>query len=402
MKFVDEANVIVEAGKGGNGALSFRREKYIPKGGPDGGDGGDGGSVFVIADDNINTLIDYRYQPRYKAESGQNGMGRECTGKGGEDLTLTVPVGTTIVDRDTDEVLGDLTETGQMVKVAQGGFHGLGNTRFKSSVNRAPRQTTNGSPGEKRNLRFELKVLADVGLLGLPNAGKSTFIRAVSAAKPKVANYPFTTLTPNLGVVAIQKHRSFVIADIPGLIEGAAEGAGLGIQFLKHLSRTRILLHLVDMAPWDGVEPAESAQVIVRELEKFSPALAERERWLVLNKLDMVPEEEQEERCQAVIDALNWTGPVFRIAAIAKQGTEAIAMEMMNFIEDWDVRLEEDPEAAQAEADLKARLEEEARERVQQLKLARQQQRKAEKEAALDDDDFDDDDYDVEVEYVYE
>jgi GTP-binding protein len=402
MKFVDEANVIVEAGKGGNGALSFRREKYIPKGGPDGGDGGDGGSVFVIADDNINTLIDYRYQPRYKAESGQNGMGRECTGRGGEDLTLTVPVGTTIVDRDTDEVLGDLTEHGQIVKVAQGGFHGLGNTRFKSSVNRAPRQTTNGSPGEKRNLRFELKVLADVGLLGLPNAGKSTFIRSVSAAKPKVANYPFTTLTPNLGVVAIQKHRSFVIADIPGLIEGAAEGAGLGIQFLKHLSRTRILLHLVDMAPWDGVEPAESAQVIVRELEKFSPALAERERWLVLNKLDMVPEEEQEERCQSVIDALDWKGPVFRISAIASQGTEALAMEMMNFIEDWDLRLEEDPEAAEAEAELKARLEEEARERVQQLKLARRQQRMAEKEAALDDDDFDDDDFDVEVEYVYE
>lgn len=402
MKFVDEANVIVEAGKGGNGALSFRREKYIPKGGPDGGDGGDGGSVFVIADDNINTLIDYRYQPRYKAESGQNGMGRECTGRGGEDLTLTVPVGTTIVDRDTDEVLGDLTEHGQIVKVAQGGFHGLGNTRFKSSVNRAPRQTTNGSPGEKRNLRFELKVLADVGLLGLPNAGKSTFIRAVSAAKPKVANYPFTTLTPNLGVVAIQKHRSFVIADIPGLIEGAAEGAGLGIQFLKHLSRTRILLHLVDMAPWDGVEPADSAKVIVRELEKFSPALAERERWLVLNKLDMVPEEEQEERCQSVIEALDWKGPVFRISAIASQGTEALAMEMMNFIEDWDLRLEEDPEAAEAEAELKARLEEEARERVQQLKLARRQQRMAEKEAALDDDDFDDDDFDVEVEYVYE
>ena len=259
MKFVDEANVIVEAGKGGNGCLSFRREKYIPKGGPDGGDGGDGGSVFVTADANINTLIDYRFQPRYTAENGQNGMGRECTGKGGADMTLVVPVGTTIVDRDTDEVLGDLTVDGQQVKVAQGGFHGLGNTRFKSSVNRAPRQTSNGTPGEKRNLRFELKVLADVGLLGLPNAGKSTFIRAVSAAKPKVANYLFTTLTPNLGVVAIQQHRSFVIADIPGLIEGAAEGAGLGIQFLKHLSRTRILLLLVHMASCDGYQSAASA-----------------------------------------------------------------------------------------------------------------------------------------------
>jgi GTP-binding protein len=312
-------------------------------------------------------------------------------------------VGTTIVDRDTDELLGDLTTEGQVVKVAQGGFHGLGNTRFKSSVNRAPRQTSNGTPGEKRNLRLELKVLADVGLLGLPNAGKSTFIRAVSAAKPKVANYPFTTLTPNLGVVAIQSHRSFVIADIPGLIEGAAEGAGLGIQFLKHLSRTRILLHLVDMAPWDGVEPAESAQVIVRELEKFSPALAERERWLVLNKLDMVPEEEQQERCQSVIDALDWKGPVFQISAIAKTGTDDLAKTMMNFIEDWELRMQEDPEAAAAEEDLKARLEEEARQRVQQLKLARAQQRRAEKEGVdSDEDDFDDDDYDVEVEYVYE
>lgn len=403
MKFVDEANVIVEAGKGGNGCLSFRREKYIPRGGPDGGDGGDGGSVFVIADANMNTLIDYRFQPRYQAQNGQNGMGSDCTGRGGEDMTLTVPVGTTIVDRDTDELLGDLTTEGQVVKVAQGGFHGLGNTRFKSSVNRAPRQTSNGTPGEKRNLRLELKVLADVGLLGLPNAGKSTFIRAVSAAKPKVANYPFTTLTPNLGVVAIQSHRSFVIADIPGLIEGAAEGAGLGIQFLKHLSRTRILLHLVDMAPWDGVEPAESAQVIVRELEKFSPALAERERWLVLNKLDMVPEEEQQERCQSVIDALDWKGPVFQISAIAKTGTDDLAKTMMNFIEDWEMRMQEDPEAAAAEEDLKARLEEEARQRVQQLKLARAQQRRAEKEGVdSDEDDFDDDDYDVEVEYVYE
>jgi len=403
MKFVDEANVIVEAGKGGNGCLSFRREKYIPRGGPDGGDGGDGGSVFVIADANMNTLIDYRFQPRYQAQNGQNGMGSDCTGRGGEDMTLTVPVGTTIVDRDTDELLGDLTTEGQVVKVAQGGFHGLGNTRFKSSVNRAPRQTSNGTPGEKRNLRLELKVLADVGLLGLPNAGKSTFIRSVSAAKPKVANYPFTTLTPNLGVVAIQSHRSFVIADIPGLIEGAAEGAGLGIQFLKHLSRTRILLHLVDMAPWDGVEPAESAQVIVRELEKFSPALAERERWLVLNKLDMVPEEEQQERCQAVIDALDWKGPVFQISAIAKTGTDDLAKTMMNFIEDWEMRMEEDPDAAAAEEDLKARLEEEARQRVQQLKLARAQQRRAEKEGVdCDEDDFDDDDYDVEVEYVYE
>ncbi len=404
MKFVDEANVMVEAGKGGNGCLSFRREKYIPRGGPDGGDGGDGGSVFIIADSNMNTLIDYRYQPSYRAENGQNGMGSECTGRGGSDRILTVPVGTTIIDRDTDEVLGDLTHDQQQVKVAQGGFHGLGNTRFKSSVNRAPRQTTNGSPGEKRNLRFELKVLADVGLLGLPNAGKSTFIRAVSAAKPKVANYPFTTLTPNLGVVAIQKHRSFVIADIPGLIEGAAEGAGLGIQFLKHLSRTRILLHLVDMAPWDDVTPADSAQIIVTELEKFSPALAQRERWLVLNKLDLVPEDEQEARCQSVLDKLHWQGPVFRISAIAKQGTDELAKAMMNYIEEWDRQLQENPEMAVAEEQMKERLEEEARMKVQALKQAKQHQRSLEKANNNDDndDDDDDDDGDVEVEYVYE
>ena len=404
MKFIDESNVIVEAGKGGNGCMSFRREKYIPRGGPDGGDGGDGGSIYVVADETLNTLVDYRFQPRYMAQSGQSGKGSDCTGGSGEDMTLSVPVGTTIVDRDTDEVLDDLSEPGQVVKVAQGGFHGLGNTRFKSSVNRAPRQTSNGTPGEKRNLRFELKVMADVGLLGLPNAGKSTFIRAVSAAKPKVANYPFTTLTPNLGVVSLQRHRSFVLADIPGLIEGAAEGAGLGIQFLKHLSRTSLLLHLVDMAPWDDVTPADSAKVIVRELEKFSPALADRERWLVLNKLDMVPEDERKERCQAVVDALDWKGPVFEIAAINKEGTQKLAGEIMDFIEQRAERELEDPEYAAQEADLKLRLEQEARERVQQFKLARHQQRLAEKGAELDDDldDFDEDDYDVEVEYTYD
>jgi GTP-binding protein len=393
MKFVDESNVIVEAGKGGNGCLSFRREKYVPRGGPDGGDGGDGGSIYVVADDTLNTLVDYRFQPRYQAQSGASGQGRDCTGHSGEDMTLAVPVGTTIVDRDTDEVLADLAANGEVVKVAQGGFHGLGNTRFKSSVNRAPRQTSNGSPGEKRNLRFELKVLADVGLLGLPNAGKSTFIRAVSAAKPKVANYPFTTLTPNLGVVSLQRHRSFVLADIPGLIEGAAEGAGLGIQFLKHLSRTSLLLHLVDMAPWDDVTPAEAAKVIVRELKKFSPALADRERWLVLNKLDMVPEDERKERCQSVVDALDWKGPVFEIAAINKQGTQALAGEIMDFIESRAERALEDPEYAAQEADLKLRLEQEARERVQQFKLARHQQRlAAQGNDGLDDDDYDDDD----------
>ncbi|WP_443641537.1 Obg family GTPase CgtA [Candidatus Njordibacter sp. Uisw_039] len=403
MKFVDESNVIVEAGKGGNGCLSFRREKYIPRGGPDGGDGGDGGSIFVEADETLNTLVDYRFQPRYQAQSGESGKGSDCTGGSGEDMTLTVPVGTTIVDRDTDEVLADLAEVGQVVKVAQGGFHGLGNTRFKSSVNRAPRQTSNGSPGEKRNLRFELKVLADVGLLGLPNAGKSTFIRAVSAAKPKVANYPFTTLTPNLGVVSMQRHRSFVVADIPGLIEGAAEGAGLGIQFLKHLSRTSLLLHLVDMAPWDDITPAESAKIIVRELEKFSPALADRERWLVLNKLDLVPDDERQELCQSVVDALDWKGPVFEIAAINKQGTLKLAGDIMDYIEERNERTLADPEYAAQEEELKLRLEQEARERVQQFKLARHQQRlAAQGNADLDDEDYDDDDYDVEVEYTYD
>ncbi len=297
MKFVDEALITVQAGKGGNGCMSFRREKYIPKGGPDGGDGGDGGSIFVEADSGLNTLIDYRFTRHYKAQNGEGGQGRQCTGSKGEDLVLKVPVGTTIVDVDTDEILADLTAIGQVEKIAQGGWHGLGNTRFKSSVNRAPRQTTKGSEGELRNVRLELRVLADVGLLGLPNAGKSTLIRSISAAKPKVANYPFTTLVPNLGVVRTEAHRSFVVADIPGIIEGAAEGAGLGIRFLKHLARNRVLLHLVDMAPWDEVTPAEAAVTAVNELNKFSPTLADQPRWLLLNKIDMVPEEELEERC---------------------------------------------------------------------------------------------------------
>lgn len=259
MKFVDEATIFVEAGKGGNGCVSFRREKYIPKGGPDGGDGGDGGSIFVVADENVNTLIDFRYIRRYSAENGENGRGRDMTGKAGEDLLMVLPVGTSVIDIDSGETLCDLTEVGEKIKIAQAGFHGLGNTRFKSSVNRAPRQSTNGSLGESRNIKLELKVLADVGLLGLPNAGKSTYIRAVSAAKPKVADYPFTTLVPNLGVVRVGHSRSFVVADIPGIIEGASEGAGLGIRFLKHLVRTRILLHIVDMAPYD-----ESSQQKVR------------------------------------------------------------------------------------------------------------------------------------------
>ncbi len=344
MKFIDEASIRVEAGKGGNGCVSFRREKYIPFGGPDGGDGGDGGSVYLVADGSMNTLVDLRFTRSFKADNGQQGMGRNCTGKSASDIEIPVPVGTVVTDEETGEQLGDLVEAEQRLKVAQGGFHGLGNTRFKSSTNRAPRQSTPGTEGEVRNLHLELKVLADVGLLGLPNAGKSTLIRAVSAAKPKVADYPFTTLHPNLGVVSIEAHRSFVIADIPGLIEGAAEGAGLGIQFLKHVSRTRLLLHLVDVAPFDGSDPVEAVRVIVRELEKFSAELAGRERWLVLNKLDLLPEEERVERCEEILKRLDWQGPVYRIAAISKEGTRGLMQDIMEYIEEIQEKREKSEE----------------------------------------------------------
>jgi GTP-binding protein len=330
MKFVDEANIRVEAGDGGNGCMSFRREKFIPRGGPDGGDGGDGGNIYLQADENLNTLVDFRQHRLYKAERGQNGMGQERTGKSGEDLIIEVPVGTAVFDTDTEELIGDLIKIGQKICVAKGGIHGLGNTRFKSSTNRAPRKTTNGTPGEKRNLHLELKVLADVGLLGMPNAGKSTFIRAVSAARPKVADYPFTTLEPNLGVVRVEEHKSFVIADIPGLIPGAAEGAGLGIQFLKHLSRTGILLHFIDIAPLDGTDPAETAKAIIKELQKFSKELAGKERWLVFNKIDMLKKDEIEARCQKIIKQLNWTGPVFKISALKEQGTQELCYKIMD------------------------------------------------------------------------
>ena len=397
MKFVDEATIIVEAGKGGHGCLSFRREKYVPKGGPDGGDGGDGGSVYLEADSALNTLIDYRFQRKYKAQNGEPGAGRNCTGTKGEDLVLPVPVGTTVVDMDTHEVLGDLTKEGQRLKVAQGGFHGLGNTRFKSSVNRAPRQTTKGSEGEARNLRLELKVLADVGLLGLPNAGKSTFIRSVSAARPKVADYPFTTLVPNLGVVSVQAHQSFVIADIPGLIEGAAEGAGLGIRFLKHLVRTRLLLHLVDVAPYDGSSPADAVRAIAHELEKFSETLASRPRWLVLNKVDMVAEEDREAHCQAIVDELGWEGPVFRISALSGEGTKPLVQAVMRWIEEQAEQEADNPDFAEQEAARRRRMDEEARQKIEADRQARRAARNAD-----DDDDFDDDDYDVEVVYAPE
>jgi len=398
MKFVDEATITVEAGKGGNGCLSFRREKFIPKGGPDGGDGGDGGSIWVEADESLNTLIDYRFTRRFKAQNGESGSGRNCTGSKGEDLILKVPVGTTVVDVDTGEVLADLTRIGQQEKIAQGGFHGLGNTRFKSSVNRAPRQTTKGSEGELRNLRLELKVLADVGLLGLPNAGKSTLIRSISAAKPKVADYPFTTLVPNLGVVRTEAHRSFVVADIPGIIEGAAEGAGLGIRFLKHLARNRVLLHLVDMAPWDETTPAQAAVTAVNELEKFSRTLAQQPRWLVLNKLDMLPEEEQDAACQAVIDALDWEGPVYRISALNKLGLAPLVHDLQDFLDARAAAIAEDPELLDQERHTRALIDEEARENLQRLRL--EQRARCLADDGLDDDDFDDDDYDVEVEYV--
>jgi len=332
MRFVDEVTIKTIAGDGGNGVVHFRREKYIPRGGPDGGDGGDGGSVYLVGDTNLNTLADFRHIRTYTAESGHKGQGRQMTGKSGEDLLIPVPIGTLIYDEDTRELIGDLTHAGQKILVAQGGFHGLGNTRFKSSTNRAPRKCTPGTPGERRLLRLELKVLADVGLLGLPNAGKSTFIRAVSAARPKVANYPFTTLYPNLGVVRVDPNRSFVVADIPGLIEGASTGAGLGIQFLKHLSRTRLLLHIIDIAPFDGSDPVKDAKKILAELQNYSKQLAQKQRWLVLNKADLLTDDALAQRQQQITDALAWQGPVYTISALAKTGIEQLVYDIMNYL----------------------------------------------------------------------
>ena len=395
MKFVDEATIKVHAGKGGNGCLSFRREKYIPKGGPDGGDGGDGGSVILVAAEGLNTLIDFRYTRNFKAQVGQQGSSAECTGRGGDDLLLQVPVGTTVIDNETGDVMGDLTELDQQLKVAQGGFHGLGNTRYKSSTNRAPRQTSPGQDGEVREIKLELKVLADVGLLGLPNAGKSTFIRSVSAARPKVADYPFTTLVPNLGVVGMSGDKSFVIADIPGLIEGASEGAGLGIRFLKHLTRTRLLLHLVDMMPYDGSTPDQNARVIETELETFSPTLAAGDRWLVLNKIDLLPEDEVEGQCQQVVDALGWEGPVFRMSGLASQGTKALCAAIMDYIDEHRQQEEADPELTELADERRAVIQAEARERIEGLAQARRQSRQQPQE-----NDDEDDDHDVEVVYA--
>ncbi|OGO92880.1 MAG: GTPase ObgE [Coxiella sp. RIFCSPHIGHO2_12_FULL_44_14] len=333
MKFVDEVTVRIEAGDGGGGCLSFRREKFVPRGGPDGGDGGRGGSVFLIADPAINTLIEFRHRRLLTAQNGQSGMGRLRTGKSGEDLLVSVPVGTVVYAWDTGECLGDLVHAGDSLCVAEGGKHGLGNTHFKTSVDRAPRRTTPGLPGEKRHLKLELKLLADVGLLGLPNAGKSTFIRATSNATPKVADYPFTTTHPELGVVRVEENRSFVMADIPGLIAGASQGKGLGIQFLRHVSRTQLLLHLVDIAPVDGTDPAEAVEQIVVELRQFSHELASQERWLVLNKIDLLSAVAVEERRHAIVAHCHWMGPVYCISALKKQGTIELCQHVMRYLD---------------------------------------------------------------------
>ena len=395
MKFVDEAVIEVHAGKGGNGCVSFRREKYIPLGGPDGGDGGDGGSVILEGSASLNTMVDYRFTRKFRAQNGESGRGRNCTGKAGEDIVLPVPLGTTVIDEETDEILGDIQAAGDRLVVAQGGFHGIGNTRYKSSINRAPRQFSEGTSGESRILKLELKVLADVGLVGLPNAGKSTLIRAVSAATPKVAEYPFTTLVPNLGVVKVDTYRSFVVADIPGLIEGASDGAGLGVRFLKHLTRNRILLHLVDVAPFDESEPSKQALSIVRELEHFSQTLAARPRWLVLNKIDLIDEQTLASRREAIIEALQWEGPVYEISAISRRETDRLSGDLMTAIEYLNEQEAENEELKLHEKDVQMQMQSEARERIESLRL----ERKAARLAEHQDDDDEADHCDSEVEY---
>ena len=335
MKFIDEANIYVKAGNGGAGIVSFRREKYIPMGGPDGGDGGDGGSVYVVGSIDLNTLSDFRHTRRFVAKNGKRGQGKNCTGARGDDILITVPLGTVITTKEHGELIADVADNqSEPILIARGGFHGLGNTRYKSSTNRAPRQSTPGSAGEQFDLKLELKVLADVGLLGMPNAGKSTFIRSVSAARPRVADYPFTTLHPNLGVVSVAPHRSFVVADIPGLIEGAADGVGLGVQFLKHLQRTRLLLHIIDVFPAESDHPAvESARKILYELKRYDESLHQKPRWLVLNKLDLVSEDEQPEICNAIVGGLEWSGPVYQISALNRVGVGLLCQDIMRFLE---------------------------------------------------------------------
>ncbi len=354
MKLVDEAEIQVSAGDGGNGCVGFRREKYIPLGGPDGGDGGHGGSVWLQADENLNTLVDFRHQRHFRAPRGEDGRGRQMYGKGGEDIVITVPIGTMVVNVETDEVIGDLVTQGDRMLVANGGKGGLGNMHFKTSVNRSPRKALPGLPGEERVLKLELKLLADVGLLGFPNAGKSTLIRAVSAATPKVADYPFTTLYPNLGVVSVEKYRSFVIADIPGLIEGAADGAGLGAQFLRHLQRTSLLLHLVDIAPMEGgveLSPGEQVRAIERELEKHDPELLAKPRWLVFNKSDLLTEDEREQVVRDLVAELGWTDRWFLASAISRDGTWPIMLDIMAFFDRQKADAQEAAAEAAAEAE---------------------------------------------------
>lgn len=399
MKFVDEAEITVEAGKGGNGCLSFRREKFIPKGGPDGGDGGDGGSVYLIADSALNTLIDFRFQRRYRAQSGEQGRGSNCTGKAGEDLFIRVPVGTTVVDTGTQEVVADIVEEGAQVLVAQGGRRGLGNTRFKSSTNRAPTKITRGTDGETRVLQLQLKVLADAGLLGMPNAGKSTLLRAVSAATPKVADYPFTTLVPSLGVVRVGIERSFVMADIPGLIEGASVGAGLGFRFLKHLSRTRMLLHVVDVAPVDGSDPVAQVSAIVNELSEFSPTLAQKERWLVLNKTDLLLPEDLDALTQRFVQELGQQGggqeigeqtPIFRISAVSGEGCDALSQAIMRSVEQHRQRLADDEDYRLAEQAADVQMDREIRDSIERTRRRRRDAEDIDDFDDIDDDDFDD------------
>ena len=396
MKFVDEAKIKIAAGDGGNGACSFRREKYVQMGGPDGGNGGRGGSVSIQADENINTLLDFRYEKFHAAGRGENGKGREMTGRSGEDKILRMPVGTTIIDVETDDVIADLTQHGETVVVAKGGRGGVGNIQFKSSTNRAPRRTIPGREGEIREIRLELKVMADVGLLGFPNAGKSSLIRAISAAKPKVADYPFTTLVPNLGVVKVDKMRSFVMADIPGLIEGAAEGAGLGVRFLKHLSRTRLLLHMVDICPIDGSDPAQTVVTLEQELAKFSPALARLPRWLIINKIDLLSAQERDEKIQDLLDRLDDEIPALAISAISREGLDDLVNDLSDAIDAYNIKMEDDEEFAKSETDRRSALALEVREKVAELRARK-------KSDEIEDEDFtefdEDDDCDVEVEY---
>lgn len=420
MKFIDEAVITVESGQGGRGCSSFRREKYVPRGGPDGGDGGRGGDVVLKASDDLNTLVDFRYQRFYKAENGQPGRGKNCSGVGGKPLVITVPVGTVIYEVETNLVLGDLTEDGQELLVAKGGRGGLGNTHFKSSTNRAPRKSTPGFESERREIRLELSLLADVGLLGLPNAGKSTLIRCLSNARPKVANYPFTTLVPNIGVVRVNRLQSFVLADVPGLIPGAAEGAGLGIRFLKHLARTRLLLHMVDVgsALYEDVEfdvagddalthdptqcpdPATAVQVIAGELASASDLLAEQPRWLVLNKCDLLSEEALEALQAELVAELDWTGPVYQVSASTGAGAQALAADIMAYLEQQKAQADADAAYAEKVALRQRQMQQEVR-----LAAKRRRSRSADDDILLDDalsddDDLADDDHDVEVIYV--